>query len=194
MQMQYIQGYIWKFKIFQKICQEHGIKFIELRKWLTEWVIKHLQKPPWLKQVPVVPFSWYSGVIRTSARVSTILSPGAKATAGGGGKGMRVWKMKIYWKHGMELVKNLPLFLGMMECILKTNRRASSYRNSGYWIHTKKHVTFLKEIVLYKGVIKIDWRNSFTIYDRRIASKMGEAVKAAEYIKYEGGNGRVFSW
>jgi hypothetical protein len=41
-----------------------------------------------------------------------------KATAGGGGKGMRaVWK--IYLKHGMELVKNLPLLLGMMECILK---------------------------------------------------------------------------
>jgi biotin carboxylase len=89
---------------------------------LTEWVIKHLQKPQWLKQGARCSwFSWYSGVIRTSARVGTIfwLPVMLKATAGGGGKGMRaVWKMKIYWKHGMELVKNLPLW-GMMECILK---------------------------------------------------------------------------
>jgi hypothetical protein len=72
----------------------------------------------------------------------------------------------------------------MMECILKTNQepRHIEIQVGQIW----KHVTFLKEIVLYKGVIKIDWRNSFTIYDRRIASVMGEAVKAAEYIKYEG--------
>jgi acetyl-CoA carboxylase biotin carboxylase subunit len=45
-------------------------------------------------------------------RVGTIfwLPVMLKATAGGGGKGMRaVGKKKIYLKHGMELVKNLPL-------------------------------------------------------------------------------------
>jgi acetyl-CoA carboxylase biotin carboxylase subunit len=58
-------------------------------------------------------------------------------------------------------------------------------------IHTEKHVTFWK-IVPYKGVIKIDWRNSFTIYDRRIASKMGEAaVKLLNTSNMKSGNGRV---
>jgi acetyl-CoA carboxylase biotin carboxylase subunit len=73
-----------------------------------------------------------------------------KATAGGGGKEcVRSGKMKIYLSMGWSR-QNL-LLLGMMECILKTNRRASSYRNSGCGIHTEKHVTFLKEIVCTKS-------------------------------------------
>jgi biotin carboxylase len=52
-----------------------------------------------------------------------------KATAGGG-KGMRaVWKDEDLLKAWDGARQEL---LGMMECILKTNRRASSYRNSGY--------------------------------------------------------------
>jgi hypothetical protein len=52
------------------------------------------------------------------------------------------WKEEDLLKAWDGARQNLPLLLGMMECILKTNRRASSYRNSGYWIHMEKHVTF----------------------------------------------------
>jgi acetyl-CoA carboxylase biotin carboxylase subunit len=55
-----------------------------------------------------------------------------KATAGGGGKGMRaVWKDEDLLKAWDGARQESALLLGMMECILK-NRRASSYRNSGY--------------------------------------------------------------
>jgi acetyl/propionyl-CoA carboxylase alpha subunit len=79
-----------------------------------------------------------------------------KATAGGGGKGMRaVWKDDLlkawdgarqesaaaFGNDGMYLEKQKSLVI-------------SKFRLLG--IHTEKHVTFLKEIVLYKGVIKID--------------------------------------
>jgi hypothetical protein len=65
-----------------------------------------------------------------------------------------VWKDEDLLKAWDGARQESAAALGMMECILKTNRRASSYRNSGYWGFI--HVTFLKEIVLYKGVIKID--------------------------------------
>jgi acetyl-CoA carboxylase biotin carboxylase subunit len=43
-----------------------------------------------------------------------------KATAGGGGKGMRaVWKDEDLLKAWDGARQNLPLLLGMMECILK---------------------------------------------------------------------------
>jgi acetyl-CoA carboxylase biotin carboxylase subunit len=79
-----------------------------------------------------------------------------KATAGGGGKGMRaVWKDEDLLKAWDGARQESAAALGMMECILKTNRRASSYRNSGYWDSYGKACHLLKEIVPYKGV-KID--------------------------------------
>jgi hypothetical protein len=78
-----------------------------------------------------------------------------KATAGGGKGNAPFGKKKIYLKRTVP-VKNLPLLLGMTECILKTNRRASSYRNSGYWDSYGKACHLSEEIVQYKDVIKID--------------------------------------
>jgi acetyl-CoA carboxylase biotin carboxylase subunit len=84
--------------------------------------------------VPVVPGS--VGILsHSNKRKSTIFGYPVmlKATAGGGGKGMRaVWKDEDLLKAWDGARQDLPLLLGMMECILKNNRRASSYRNSGY--------------------------------------------------------------
>jgi acetyl/propionyl-CoA carboxylase alpha subunit len=51
----------------------------------------------------------------------------------------------------------------------------------------------LKETVPFNVVTKINWRNTIAIYDRRIASKDGDAAVKAEYIKYEGA-GTVEFW
>jgi acetyl/propionyl-CoA carboxylase alpha subunit len=54
-------------------------------------------------------------------------------------------------------------------------------------IHTEKHVTFLKEIVLYKVIKKLTEETPSPFMTDELRQKMGEAaVKAAEYIKYEG--------
>jgi acetyl-CoA carboxylase biotin carboxylase subunit len=88
-------GFLSENSKFSKICQEHGIKFIELLGMIDRMGDKASAKATMIEAgVPVVPISWYSGVIRTSARVSTIFwLPVMLKAAGGGGKGMRaVWK------------------------------------------------------------------------------------------------------
>jgi acetyl-CoA carboxylase biotin carboxylase subunit len=61
-------------------------------------------------------------------------------------------------------------------------------------IHTEKHVTFLKEIVLYKASSKLTEETPSPFMTDELRQKMGEAaVKAAEYIKYEGA-GTVEFW
>jgi acetyl-CoA carboxylase biotin carboxylase subunit len=65
-------------------------------------------------------FSWYSGVIRTSARVGTIFGYPVMLKAGGGGKGMRaVWKDEDLLKAWDGARQESAAALGMMECILK---------------------------------------------------------------------------
>jgi acetyl-CoA carboxylase biotin carboxylase subunit len=91
-------GFFLKIQNFQK-CQEHGIKFIASPEMIRmgdkasakATMIEAGARCSW--------FSWYSGVIRTSARVGTIFGYPVmlKATAGGGGKEcVRSGKMKIY--------------------------------------------------------------------------------------------------
>jgi biotin carboxylase len=81
----------------------------------------------------------------------------------------------------MELVKNL-LLLGMMECILKTNRRASSYRNSGYWDSYGKACHLLKEIVR-KASSKLTEETPSPFMTDELRQKMGEAAAAIHNMK-----------
>jgi biotin carboxylase len=60
MQMQYIQdiGFFLKIQNFQKICQEHGIKFIELPEMIDRMGDKASAKATMIEAgVPVVPGS-----------------------------------------------------------------------------------------------------------------------------------------
>jgi acetyl/propionyl-CoA carboxylase alpha subunit len=64
-----------------------------------------------------------------------------------------------------------------MECILKTNRRASSYRNSGYWDSYGKACHLLKEIVR-KASSKLTEETPSPFMTDELRQKMGEAAAA----------------
>jgi acetyl-CoA carboxylase biotin carboxylase subunit len=80
-----------------------------------------------------------------------------KATAGGGGGMRAVWKDEDLLKAWDGARQESAAAFGndgmYLEKLIEEPRHIEI---QVIGIHTEKHVTFLKEIVLYKGVIKID--------------------------------------
>jgi hypothetical protein len=102
--------------------------------------------------------------------------------------------MKIYWKHGMELVKNLLLLWEWWNVSWKTNRRASSYRNSGCQ-GRKSMSPFWKRLFCTKTSSKLTEETPSPFMTDELRQKKEAAVKAAWIHQiWRCGNGRVFSW
>jgi biotin carboxylase len=171
MLMQYIRyGFLSENSKFSKICQEHGIKFIEVPEMIDRMGDKASAKSTMIEAgVPCVPGS--VGILESFEQTQEIAKSFGypvmlKATAGGG-KGMRaVWKEEDLLKAWEGARQESAAASVMTVCILKINRRATSYRNLLLVILMEKHVIFLREIVPFNVVTKTNGRNTIAIYDR----------------------------
>jgi acetyl-CoA carboxylase biotin carboxylase subunit len=110
---------------FSKICQEHGIKFIGASPEMIDRMGDKASAKATMKAagVPCVPGS--DGLLESFEQAKKVSKEIGypvmlKATAGGGGKGMRaIWKEEDLQKAWEALVKNQLQLLEMMGCILK---------------------------------------------------------------------------
>jgi acetyl-CoA carboxylase biotin carboxylase subunit len=188
-------GFLSENAKFSKICQEHGIKFIGASPDMIDKMGDKATAKATMKEagVPCVPGS--EGLLE-SYEQALELSRGMgfpvmlKATAGGGGKGMRaVWKEE-------ELLKAWDS---------ARQESAAAFGNDGMYleklIEEPRHIeiqvvgdSFGKACHLSERDCSVQRRHQKLTEETpspfmtdELRNKMGEAaVKAAEYIKYEG--------
>ncbi len=188
-------GFLSENAKFSKICQEHGIKFIDASPDMIDKMGDKATAKATMKEagVPCVPGS--EGLLE-SYEQALELSRGMgfpvmlKATAGGGGKGMRaVWKEE-------ELLKAWDS---------ARQESAAAFGNDGMYleklIEEPRHIeiqvvgdSFGKACHLSERDCSVQRRHQKLTEETpspfmtdELRNKMGEAaVKAAEYIKYEG--------
>ena len=188
-------GFLSENAKFSKICQDHGIKFIGASPEMIEKMGDKATAKATMKAagVPCVPGS--DGILQSFEEAQTIAKEMGypvmlKATAGGGGKGMRaVWKEE-------ELLKAWES---------ARQEAAASFGNDGMYmeklIEEPRHIeiqvvgdSFGKACHLSERDCSVQRRHQKLTEETpspfmtdELRNKMGEAaVKAAEYIKYEG--------
>jgi len=119
-------GFLSENAKFSKICEEHKIKFIGASSSMIDQMGDKASAKATMKAagVPTIPGS--EGLLASLKEAASIAKEFGypimlKATAGGGGKGMRaVWKADELEKLGKVLVKKLKLPLETMPCIWKS--------------------------------------------------------------------------
>jgi len=188
-------GFLSENAKFSKICQEHGIKFIGASPEMIDRMGDKASAKATMKAagVPTIPGS--EGLLESFEQTKQLAKEFGypvmlKATAGGGGKGMRaVWKeeeLQKAWESARQ-------------------EAAASFGNDGMYmeklIEEPRHIeiqvvgdAYGKACHLSERDCSVQRRHQklteetpspFMTDDLRL--KMGEAaVKAAEYIKYEG--------
>jgi acetyl-CoA carboxylase, biotin carboxylase subunit len=188
-------GFLSENAKFSKICQEHGIKFIGASPEMIDRMGDKASAKATMKAagVPCVPGS--EGILESYEQAASIAKEFGypvmlKATAGGGGKGMRaVWKeeeLKKAWESARQ-------------------ESAAAFGNDGMYleklIEEPRHIeiqivgdSFGKACHLSERDCSVQRRHQKLTEETpspfmtdELRQKMGEAaVKAAEYIKYEG--------
>lgn len=188
-------GFLSENAKFSKICQEHNIKFIGASPEMIEKMGDKASAKATMKAagVPCVPGS--DGLLESYEQTEKLADEFGypvmlKATAGGGGKGMRaVWK-KEDLKKAFESAKQ---------------EAAASFGNDGMYmeklIEEPRHIeiqvvgdSFGKACHLSERDCSVQRRHQKLTEETpspfmtdELREKMGEAaVKAAEFIKYEG--------
>lgn len=188
-------GFLSENAKFSKICQEHNIKFIGAAPDMIDKMGDKASAKATMKAagVPCVPGS--DGLLESYEQTEKLAEEFGypvmlKATAGGGGKGMRaVWK-KEDLKKAWESAKQ---------------EAAASFGNDGMYmeklIEEPRHIeiqvvgdSFGKACHLSERDCSVQRRHQKLTEETpspfmtdELREKMGEAaVKAAEYIKYEG--------
>jgi acetyl-CoA carboxylase biotin carboxylase subunit len=188
-------GFLSENSKFSKICQEHGIKFIGASPEMIDRMGDKASAKATMKAagVPCVPGS--EGILESFEQAESIAKKFGypvmlKATAGGGGKGMRaVWKEE-------ELLK---AWEGARQ------ESAAAFGNDGMYleklIEEPRHIeiqivgdSFGKACHLSERDCSVQRRHQKLTEETpspfmtdELRKKMGEAaVKAAEFIKYEG--------
>jgi acetyl-CoA carboxylase biotin carboxylase subunit len=188
-------GFLSENSKFSKICQEHGIKFIGASPEMIDRMGDKASAKATMKAagVPCVPGS--DGLLESFEQTQKLAKGMGypvmlKATAGGGGKGMRaVWKEE-------ELLK---AWEGARQ------ESAAAFGNDGMYleklIEEPRHIeiqvvgdSFGKACHLSERDCSVQRRHQKLTEETpspfmtdELRKKMGEAaVKAAEYIKYEG--------
>ena len=188
-------GFLSENAKFSKICEEHGIKFIGASPEMIERMGDKANAKATMKAagVPCVPGS--DGVIETfeeceKLAIETGYPVMLKASAGGGGKGMRaVWKpenLRECWDSARQESKaafgNDDMY---MEKLIEEPRHIEIQiigDSNGKACHLSE-----RDCSIQRRHQKLTEEVPSPFMTKALRKKMGDAaVKAAEYIKYEG--------
>jgi acetyl-CoA carboxylase biotin carboxylase subunit len=188
-------GFLSENARFSKICDEHGIKFIGASPNMIDRMGDKANAKATMKAagVPCVPGS--EGVIETFDACKKVAKETGypvmlKASAGGGGKGMRaVWKkedLKDAWDSARQESKaafgNDDMY---MEKLIEEPRHIEIQivgDSNGKACHLSE-----RDCSIQRRHQKLTEEVPSPFMTSALRKKMGEAaVKAAEYIKYEG--------
>ena len=188
-------GFLSENAKFSKICGEHGIKFIGASPEMIDRMGDKANAKATMKAagVPCVPGS--DGIIKSFEECEKIAKETGypvmlKASAGGGGKGMRaVWKpekLKEAWESARQESKaafgNDDMY---MEKLIEEPRHIEIQvvgDSKGKACHLSE-----RDCSIQRRHQKLTEEVPSPFMTTALRTKMGEAaVKAAEYIKYEG--------
>jgi acetyl-CoA carboxylase biotin carboxylase subunit len=188
-------GFLSENAKFSKICEEHGIKFIGASASMIDRMGDKASAKATMKAagVPCVPGS--DGIIEDFEECQKIAEETGypvmlKATAGGGGKGMRaVWKeseLKDAWDSARQESKaafgNDAMY---MEKLIEEPRHIEIQivgDSTGRGCHLSE-----RDCSIQRRHQKLTEEVPSPFMTSALRKKMGEAaVRAAEYIKYEG--------
>src|SRR5690554_6786826 len=188
-------GFLSENAKFSKICQESGIKFIGASPEMINKMGDKASAKATMKEagVPTVPGS--DGILESLEQAKKVAKETGypvmlKATAGGGGKGMRaVWKpekLKEAWESARQEAKaafgNDDMY---MEKLIEEPRHIEIQivgDSNGMACHLSE-----RDCSIQRRHQKLTEEVPSPFMTNALRKKMGEAaVKAAEYIKYEG--------
>lgn len=188
-------GFLSENSKFSKICKEHGVKFIGASSEMIEKMGDKATAKATMKAagVPTIPGS--EGLIETFDQAKKIaLETGypvmLKATAGGGGKGMRaVWKEKELLKAWESARQEASASFGndgmYMEKLIEEPRHIEIQivgDSRGKACHLSE-----RDCSVQRRHQKLTEETPSPFMTPELREEMGAAaVKAAEYIKYEG--------
>ena len=188
-------GFLSENARFSKICEEHGIKFIGASpEMISKMGDKATAKETMKKAgVPTIPGS--DGILESYEIAEKVAKEIGfpvmlKATAGGGGKGMRaVWKiedLKNAWSSARTEAKAAFGNDGMyMEKLIEEPRHIEIQivgDSTGRACHLSE-----RDCSIQRRHQKLTEETPSPFMTDSLRKKMGEAaVKAAEFIKYEG--------
>ncbi|MAV80095.1 MAG: acetyl-CoA carboxylase biotin carboxylase subunit [Flavobacteriaceae bacterium TMED171] len=188
-------GFLSENAKFSKICKEHGIKFIGASSDMIEKMGDKATAKATMKAagVPTIPGS--EGLVESFNQAKKIaIKTGypvmLKATAGGGGKGMRaVWKEEDLHKAWENARQEAAASFGndgmYMEKLIEEPRHIEIQivgDSKGKACHLSE-----RDCSVQRRHQKLTEETPSPFMTRELREEMGAAaVKAAEYIKYEG--------
>ena len=188
-------GFLSENARFSKICEEHGIKFIGASEEMINMMGDKATAKATMKKagVPTVPGS--DGILEDFKKAKKIAKEIGypvmlKATAGGGGKGMRaVWKeenLQAAWDSARQEAKAAFGNDGMyMEKLIEEPRHIEIQivgDDKGRACHLSE-----RDCSVQRRHQKLTEETPSPFMTDELREKMGAAaVKAAEFIKYEG--------
>ena len=188
-------GFLSENSRFSKICEEHKIKFIGASAEMIEKMGDKASAISTMKEagVPTIPGS--EGLIETFDEAKKIAKKIGypimiKATAGGGGKGMRaVWKEKEFlalWESAKQEAKASFGNDGMYMEKLVENPRHIEIQIVGDKYGKACHLSE-RDCSIQRRHQKLTEETPSPFMTDKLRKKMGEAaVQAAEFIQYEG--------
>ena len=188
-------GFLSENAKFSKICKEHGIKFIGASEEMIEKMGDKASAKATMKAagVPTIPGS--EGILESFDQAKRIARKTGypvmlKATAGGGGKGMRaVWKEKDLQKAWESARQEASASFGndgmYMEKLIEEPRHIEIQivgDSKGKACHLSE-----RDCSVQRRHQKLTEETPSPFMTPELRKNMGAAaVKAAEYIKYEG--------
>ena len=188
-------GFLSENAKFSKICKEHGIKFIGASEEMIEQMGDKATAKATMKAagVPTIPGS--EGILESFDQAKKIAKKTGypvmlKATAGGGGKGMRaVWKEKDLQKAWESARQEASASFGndgmYMEKLIEEPRHIEIQivgDSKGKACHLSE-----RDCSVQRRHQKLTEETPSPFMTPELRKNMGAAaVKAAEYIKYEG--------